>query len=317
MLSQPKPRTDRDSPPVRLIVCVGMTKAGTSWFYGYLRNHPDAFMRGVKEYNYFGHEKIPYRNRHLTNMAKRATALTAQIKSKGWAAREDDRRFAPVLQEWVRLNRDFRRPTADEFMHHLTDGVTGEAVVADVSPGYGLLDAEDYADMIATAEDVRLVCFLRDPVARAWSEMRMRAERRSKKPEDVPRIANRIFRNCFEGGSEDPPGRLLDLSRYSEILPKMMDGAGDKIDFYFYESLFDPEDKGAELARRSAFLDLEARPGELTQVRHQGTAVSIAPRRLNTARRAMAADYIYCAETFGDRLPQTWRRAMEEAKISH
>lgn len=302
--------------PARLVVCVGVTKGGTSWFYGYLRNHPDAFMRGVKEYNHFGHDRIWYRDQHLDALRETAEGIEARM-ARGETVPQHDRDYAEALRDWVELCSDDRSPDAEAFMAHLTAGRRAEAVVADVSPGYGLLKADDFAGMLKTAGDVRLVCFLRDPFDRAWSAMRMRAVRRAKSPEDLEKITDRLFRNCFEGGPENPPGKMLDFSFYADMVPEILKGAGeDRAQFFFYERLFDAADGGAELRRLSDFIGIAPRPEELGTVRHKGKSIEIDPARVVTARRSLARHYQYCADTFGDRLPQSWRDAMASAGIA-
>ena len=48
-----------------LLICVGATKAGTSWMYRYLHDHEACYVRSVKECHYFSMFKSKKLTRHL------------------------------------------------------------------------------------------------------------------------------------------------------------------------------------------------------------------------------------------------------------
>lgn len=171
-----------------LLVCVGATKAGTTWLYRHLAGHPDCHLRSIKELHYFDTvESGSWQARLRAARAKRARLGG----SKHAAARRD-------LGDWIAV---LRRQAEDvpAYLAYLMQGLGGRRLVADITPAYAGLPAARLAQIAALLPDVRFLYLLRDPVARFWSHVRMIARRASGSAEAMPARARAIMADVMAG----------------------------------------------------------------------------------------------------------------------
>jgi len=126
-------------------IVIGAAKAGTTALYWYLAEHPDVFMSPVKETNFFAY-----------NVGPDGRLLYGD---------PDVHRF-PVK-------------TLAEYQDLFADAGSAEAV-GEASPLY-LESPEAPARIRALLPDVRLVCSLRHPVDRAYSDYLMYLRRRGRR----------------------------------------------------------------------------------------------------------------------------------------
>ena len=81
-----------------VLYCVGATKAGTSWLYRYLHDHPDCAMPAVKEAHYWDtfdaddlEKQLVFYRVRLREM--RDAKLDAADAGRGWQVENLDRRI--------------------------------------------------------------------------------------------------------------------------------------------------------------------------------------------------------------------------------
>lgn len=148
---------------------VGCQKGGTTWLYDYLTGSPQ-FAHGYrKEYHVFDARYLPSeentRRRLLTRAEKQAVD-----------PRPGDRRAATAAH---RLSMYLDPQLYFDYFTGLLHRSPDIRLAADVTPAYGMLPAERFAqirDNFARREIATLPVFLmRDPVERIWSQMRMHA----------------------------------------------------------------------------------------------------------------------------------------------
>lgn len=160
-------------------ICIGAQKAGTSWLYANLAQHPEIWTPFTKELHHFdapvtGTAPV-FRRRHA---AKLAAAVKGAIANRAPAGRlkylralsDEAAMFTP---EWYRLifSRKPPRKIAGEF-----------------TPRYSTLPEHVIDEMIALAPQVKLIYLIREPVARALSSFRMEVERNGLAPADAAGI---------------------------------------------------------------------------------------------------------------------------------
>ena len=98
-----------------VLICVGATKAGTSWLYDHLRVHPDCHLRSIKELHYFDMQHHRNFDRYLAGLTRRATALTAErAGAPARAFARLDRKLADVA-DW-RAVVDLRADDVPDFL---------------------------------------------------------------------------------------------------------------------------------------------------------------------------------------------------------
>ncbi len=161
-------------------IVIGAAKAGTTALYWYLAEHPSVFMSRVKETNYFAYG-VDERGRLLYG--------------------DPDVHKFPVT-------------TRAEY-EALFDDADGAQAVGEVSPIY--LECPQAPDRIRAAlPEVRLVCCLRHPVERAYSDYLMYLWRRGRRFEPARDLTP-------DAVWARPDSRWMDVSRYHAQLARYYD----------------------------------------------------------------------------------------------
>ncbi|MEM6394553.1 MAG: sulfotransferase domain-containing protein [Planctomycetota bacterium] len=152
-------------------ICIGAQKAGTSWLYERLSEHPAFSMLPVKELHYFD-RSTEYQT--LDFLAK--TRLIDRLKEPKYAARAVKRilrsRDRQEARWWARF---YFSNYSDRWYKSLFARTTG--LTGDITPGYAILESEDVTRLHAVAPDAKIVLMLRNPIDRAWSMFRFMAKR--------------------------------------------------------------------------------------------------------------------------------------------
>jgi len=153
-------------------LCIGAQKAGTSWLYVLLQEHPEIWMPPIKELHYFDHLFVP-ENRKWTKWHIRLHAsreIEKQLKSPDGVNFDQIRYLAefaskdPFTEEWYR--RAFDRPAA-RFKS-----------LGDITPEYSTIPQEGLKYVRSLLGAVKIIYIIRDPISRALSQLRMNASRK-------------------------------------------------------------------------------------------------------------------------------------------
>jgi len=194
-------------------LCIGAQKAGTSWLFARMTEHPNVWMPPVKELHYFDHLFCPD-NRKWTHWHLKVNAA----RSLRWHTRgnnEIDWSFISYLSDLARKEvftakwyaRCFDRPGAKI------------KIPGDITPEYSTIPLEGVQFVHDSLPDVKIIYIIRDPVERALSQMRMNVERSKVEPTekvllgmcDGPDISNRGDYKSYVTNWESvfPSNRLL------------------------------------------------------------------------------------------------------------
>jgi hypothetical protein len=156
-------------------LCIGAQKAGTSWLYGQLAEHPDFWMPPLKELHYFN---------QLSRIPPVASAT---------ARDERDHYFLEAIK---RLNAcshldldDYGRLFAPK----------GPLLSGDITPAYSMLNEEVIERIVRHFPDVKIIFLARDPVERAWSQLSMGVRLRNINPFNAG-DAQEVLRNLLDPG---------------------------------------------------------------------------------------------------------------------
>lgn len=160
----------------RMLFGIGAQKAGTSWLHETLARSPACHVSPSKELHYFDviHGPADLANPVLRDRVAAVQRLAARLE--GGPGRLD----APILQrlrgaaELLAIYGGARDGPERHraYLDYLLAGRGARPVVCDITPAYATLDAAAFRDMAAIGE-ARFLFILRDPVARAWSQVRM------------------------------------------------------------------------------------------------------------------------------------------------
>ena len=145
-------------------MCVGMQKAGTAWLYDQLQHHPDFWMPPIKEIHYF--DRPVEDSRNLKAIEKRRIDRRWTVDA-GW------RELVPGDDIFFeRADRAFRQEMDIGSYINLFEPKAG-LLSGDVTPGYSTLGPELIQRITAAMPALKVILLVRDPVARAWSQVAM------------------------------------------------------------------------------------------------------------------------------------------------
>lgn len=161
---------------------IGAPRAGTTWLWTTLRAHPQIWMPPRKELHFFDRPGKYPTARHLQH-EHLATRMFRFDRSgrKWWRVLGTDiyylmtgrNKFSEI--PWL-LRYHFSRVN-DPWYLSLFEGHAG-MVRGEITPAYCLLDDEDVKHVHSLLPNVKLLYTLRDPVERAWSQIRFGMGRR-------------------------------------------------------------------------------------------------------------------------------------------
>ncbi|MGY6547526.1 MAG: sulfotransferase [Roseinatronobacter sp.] len=279
------------------MICMGATKAGTSWLHAYLRGHPDCALRSIKELHYFDTVASGRYDAQIAMRRQALDALTArpETEMRTRAARMQD------LRDWIAVLEE-RRENIAAYLGYLDAGRAARRVVADVTPAYGLLSVPMLRRIASMASDVRVIYLLRDPVARLWSQLRMRAARKADTMSAISVHAHQLMDKALAGKQPKAVARG-DYAATCQRLDAAI--APDRLLVLFQEELFST----VGLQRLARFLGIAYQPADLAARVHAGVPVPLDPVRQMRAADMLKSQYDYVAQRFGG-LPDSWQRSL-------
>jgi hypothetical protein len=176
-------------------IVIGAAKAGTTALYWYLAEHPGCFMSPMKETNFFAYGR----------------------DTEGQLVYGDPDHHRFRIQSWT----EYQALFAD---------ADGASTVGEVSPIY--LECPQAASRIRERlPDARIICGLREPVDRAYSDYLMYLRSRGKRF-DATRDLSRT------APWAQPDSHWMTIGRYGELLPRYFDAfPREQIHVYLFDDL--------------------------------------------------------------------------------
>ena len=156
-------------------LCVGAQKAGTSWLYRQLAEHPDFWMPPLKELHYFD---------QLSRIPPLAHAR----------ARDDRDRY--FLENLKRLS---ARSHLDMENYARLFAPKGSLLSGDITPAYSMLNDEVIERIVSHFPNLKVIFLARDPVERAWSQLSMGVRLRNISPFNTA-DGHDVIRNLLDPG---------------------------------------------------------------------------------------------------------------------
>lgn len=276
---------------------VGATKAGTSWLHRYLAGHPDCHLRAIKELHYFDSlekgsfaHQVKVNRRRLQAMRQVAAQAGPQAGRAGQAVED--------ITEWLALI-EAGSEDLPGYCRYLEGWRGSRRLVADITPSYADLSVARLRQLVAIAPEVRFVYLLRDPVARAWSHIRMVAGRMPEGQADFAGACAATLDRVLSGAPSEIPAR----SDYAGALQRL--GAAvpaDRLLVLFQERLF----SAPGLSELCRFLGIRAHAADTTRRVHEGQPLAMTSDQRARLRDWLQPQYDFAARTFPD-LPESWR----------
>lgn len=159
--------------PVPDFFCIGAQKAGTSWLYQNLRNHPLIWLPPIKEIDYF--TSLYIAGHRADNAVHRANQLRDALE--WWenppASVGPERREAALAC----LRNIETEALNDDWYSEIFSSCGVDQLCGDISPEYSLLPRNGIRHACNLNPNLSVIILLRDPADRALSHARMLAGR--------------------------------------------------------------------------------------------------------------------------------------------
>lgn len=268
---------------------VGVQKAGTTWLYDYLAARGDVYLPKRKELHYFD-------NRHREDLnflieSETVKALHRRLErlmdKKGREIVYDDQ----LIDLVDRLRMEFDETAYGDFFSRR---VGDQLVFGEITPSYCFIGVEGLKEIRGSFEHVRIIYLMRDPIDRHYSALRMIEGNTGQL-----NFARRHFRSYL---SNRYFADMAAYHRHYADLTAVFERAS--IFVGFYETLFCNE----EIARLCDFLGIPFLPGNYDRFSNRSNqAKPLRPEMLQIAREKFDETYRFCKETFGDKVPASWK----------
>jgi hypothetical protein len=274
------------------IYCVGAAKAGTSWLFDVLYQHAECFFPAVKEMHYWDVLENGTGTFFREQSRKRLDWLEmrhAQVDDPQVNAYQEQ--AMADVRAWLAAF-DGKTRDDDAYLDYLGRGRAGARVIGDFTPSYALLEKQSFRAMAGVMEKVKFIFLMRDPVARAWSHIRMDAGDRG----ETAALAK--FDDFLDGGEANIAKRnnyRRTLNKLLEVIPR------ENLFVEFYERLFNPE----TVARLFGFLGLAPAEPDFAKVVNRSPTHWLDPVREAKARALLAPQYNFVEKFMGE-LPAEW-----------
>ena len=286
-----------------ILYCVGATKAGTSWLYRYLHDHPECAMPAVKEAHYWDTFDADDLDKQLAAFRLRLRELRkekadAAEEGRDWQVDNLDRRINEMKALMAALSGD---RTADAaYLAWMLEGRDAAALVADMTPNYATISDEALIRMRDASPTAKFLFLIRDPLDRLWSHIRMQARRQRQDHEVYEKKANNILHRMLNRGMET---HILARGEYPAIIRKLRRIIPEaRLLIQFTEDLLTAEG----LAQLCTFLGIKSTKAEVTQPVHAGPPVVMRDRLRLRALGMLNEHYEWVARNVGP-LPQRWQ----------
>lgn len=203
-----------DTDKKTFLLGLGAQKAGTTWVYKYLREHPECEMGEIKEKAVFS----AYFNTHDTKKRslKKIEILQKELGRFQWRLNQDKDKAERIqylldLMDNLAAEHDLRYYLS--YFDRLLDQNPAAKLVGEITPVYSNLTADNLKEIKALLEgagyDVKVLFLMRDPIERCYSAMRMGARRDMRAGKDDAAGAHESFadravmdwcqiRTCYE-----------------------------------------------------------------------------------------------------------------------
>lgn len=150
----------------KLLLCVGAAKTGTTWLYRNLSANPAVHFSPEKELNYH-FSRHGWFNRLTTEIRDRKIADYIRKSSPQ----------TPDFDETLAWYRDFAEDPVDaDWYRRMLAGAGDDQWACDFSPSTSLIPPAAWAEVAATAPDLRVIYILREPEERLWSHAKFHAK---------------------------------------------------------------------------------------------------------------------------------------------
>ncbi|MBD3625455.1 MAG: sulfotransferase [Rhodobacteraceae bacterium] len=271
---------------------VGAQKAGTSWLYNYLSDHPQVALPIAKELHFFDARSMP---KHFGNFDRRALKALSVI-----AERPQPGTPKLAMKDLQKIDRARMVGEDRAYLDLFARLDPATPALGEITPSYTALGEDDFRQIRDFLESaglkVRPVMLLRDPIERLYSAIRMKirdTEGRGRKEAAPDAALRRLVKDS-----------VTLRSRYDKTIAALDAAFGPEgVHYEFYETLFNDD----AIARICAWLQIDHRPADFGEIRNASPREDdLTPEHRAALRAELAPVYDFCRSRFPGRIPEAW-----------
>ena len=285
---------------------IGAQKAGTTWLYRNLRNHPGIWIPR-KEVHYFDH--------------KINEASSFSLRSRVFGKGEEDERWRKEVKYWAGVHlknlslprllwvcKFYMRAPGDEWYASIFKPRKGR-IAGEITPNYSILERDTIAHVHEIMPEAKIIFMMRNPIERAWSQAVMYFDKVEKRP--VKTVSVEQFRTFQSEHSSLLTDYLRTLENWGSFFPEEQIFVGFLEDVHFYPNrllkrlyAFLKVDTNTEyrvIKRKIHSRDVETMPTAVASLLAQTYLEDV--RRLEERFGGYASFWRYCAERLAEEPP--------------
>lgn len=285
---------------------IGAQKAGTTWLYEFVSNHPECHLP-VKEIHYY--DAVTLKDEADAVFNKRLSGLRKLIdRTMGLTGPERTRMLAQMERLFERLSMMTNATTDDsKYLNFLLKGSEGKNVIGDITPAYCMLSRDEFRRMSVLSPNARFIFVMRDPIDRLWSGVRMRANKVNDDQGTFEKHCTSMLEVSWKGESGKGPERSDYVWTLNELAASV---PSEQILTLFFEDMF----SAGSVDKLCKFIGIKTIPVNTTDEVYQGRKMAFPVSHLAKTYQSLAGQYDAMADRFGDVLPARWRERMKLAR---
>jgi hypothetical protein len=261
-------------------MCIGAQKAGTSWLHQMLKQHPRVWLPPTKEMHYFDvvhvdgvAGKRPDKDlMRPPSVARALTAVKWTMQSKLASIKKLDRIYSASL---IGL-----REMTDEWYGRIFERVPAGVLCGDITPGYAILPDDGIEHILRLRSGTRIIFIIRDPIDRAWSEVRM--VQKLVGAANVAAVPGLIGSDRFYARCD----YMATIERFRKYVPE-----SDFLLLYFDDIAQQPREFMTKICTFLGLDDSQAQFKSLFETIHQGVPGTITPTHYDLLKKRLALVY--------------------------
>lgn len=276
-----------------ILIGIGAQKAGTTWLWEYLTDHPGIFMSPIKEIHYFDMKYVPeirpiqeqYFIKRMQHFAQKTTDFK-QIRQNEFHYRQ--------LKNYLEI---FEMKDNEDYLNFFRQRVGKEPVCCEISPGYALLKAEQFSEIYNLHNRVKLMFLMRNPIDRFWSNLR---------------FYEQMFRNFsaqdrFLDALKD--SSIVGRTNYIRTIKEIRKSVPQQdLLLLFYENLF----SNSALEQVCNFAGIDFHPTDLNRRVLKSKSIPVSEDHMQKAYDLFEPVYANIYKAFDGALPAVWLETMEK-----
>jgi hypothetical protein len=265
------------TPPV-FFLGFGAQKSGTSWLSNYLKSHPEVLMSPIKEMAFFGNRKKPNLNRFKEQLAFQDVVTS-------FTGRKNKPRIRN-LNNRIDVNNNIE--AYKKFFEVL---LKDEKAYGEITPSYASIEHDEIVEIRKNFPSCRIIFLLRNPVDRAWSQMRF-SHTKDTPSELLENALQRISKPAYTLRSD----YKSTIDKLTSIFPQ------NQIHFVFFERLFTL----SAVDRICNFLGVSHYKAQLKTKQNAAFSVKLPPDLRAEMIKVLMPQYSFVYDYFNRDIPTEW-----------